>query len=80
MEQWWADYLMSNIEKHITPSEFAKLNAQIKKKGSKRPYFLFFPNVTVTWRIGLWWISRLCYLNCHRDGEIYSYKRNFTLL
>lgn len=32
MEQWWADYLMSNIEKHITPSEFAKLNAQIKKK------------------------------------------------
>lgn len=25
MVQWWADYLMSNSEKHITPFEFAKL-------------------------------------------------------
>ncbi|MBD8459867.1 integrase [Enterobacter cloacae] len=32
MVQWWADYLMSNIGKHITPFEFAKLNAQIKKR------------------------------------------------
>lgn len=48
--------------------------------GPKRPYSLFFPNVTITWRIGFRWISRLCYLNCHRDRKIYSYKRNFALL